>query len=270
VVGAGYDIHNPQTPALYYFPPNPTNAAPNFVLIDNVNSDPSLTSTCALQPAGCVSSLVDTVVAQTTVNESPVAAGDMLVLVGDAYSGTSNGKPVVLRLPAASVLAATTYFSSCLNSFGNTSGTPPPCVTNSGGSPGQGELVTQATMASVLGTGESPVSMDISPIDGSLFIATSNGNIFQVPLIQLSPTTKGYGNPFLYAYGQYGMQQLRVGQLNGQLYVFATVQDEENSIVMYVGAAPTGGFGYSSGVTSAPLNGTGVGLAVLSPQGLTY
>jgi hypothetical protein len=66
------------------------------------------------------------------------------------------------------------------------------------------------------------------------------------------------------------MQQLRVGQLNGQLYVFATVQDEENSIVMYVGAAPTGGFGYSSGVTSAPLNGTGVGLAVLSPQGLTY
>jgi hypothetical protein len=59
---------------------------------------------------------------------------------------------------------------------------------------------------------------------------------------------------------------MRVGQLGGVLYVFATVQDESNSIVMYQGAAPTGGFSYSNGVTSTYLNGAGVGLAVLSPS----
>jgi hypothetical protein len=258
VVGAGADVHNSQTPALYYFPPSPTSAAPNFVLMDNVNTDPSLTGSCnssAPPTAGCVGTLVDAVVAQQAVSAAGVAAGDMLVLVGDSLSG--NGNPVVLRFPAANIQTAKAYPNNCPNSFGNKSGTPPPCIGNSGGS----QLVTQATLASVLSPGESPLAIDISPLDGSLFIATNGGNIYQ-----LSPTATGYGNAIVYAYGQYGMQQMRVGQLNGVLYVFATVQDEDNYIVMYEGAAPNGGFGYSSGLTTGYLNGQGVGLAVLSPS----
>jgi hypothetical protein len=261
VVGAGHDVVNTQTPALYYFPPSPSSANPNFVLMDNVNADPSLTGTCSsAPPAGCVGTLVDAVVAQQTVSGTPIGAGDMLVLVGDAYSG--NGNPIVLRFPAAGIQMAKAYTNNCPNSFGNRSGTPPPCVGNSGGS----QVVTQATLASLLSNGESPLAIDISPLDGSLFIATSYGNIYQ-----LQPTATGYGNPSLYAYGQYGMTQMRVGQMGGELYVFATVQDESNYIVMYQGAAPAGGFSYFSGVTSTYLIGASVGLAVLSPsQGGTF
>jgi hypothetical protein len=261
VVGAGHDVHNSQTPALYYFPPSPTGAKPNFVLISNVNSDPSLTGACSVLPAGCPTTLVDTVVAQNTVIGSPVAAGDMLVLVGDAYTGTSNGNVVVMRLPAASIQTAKSYSISCPNSFGNTSGTPTPCVTNSAGSPGQGELVTQTTMASVLKQGEALQSMDISPIDGSLFIATSMGNIYQ-----LTATANGYVNPTLYASGQVGIKQLRVGQWSNAQYVFATLEGGASSIVTFVGTPPTGGFlTNSAGVAYATVSGTAVGLAVSSP-----
>ena len=171
MVGAGHDINNSATPALYYFPPSPSGAKPNFVLMDNVNADPSLTGSCnsSAPPApGCVSTLVDAVVAQQAVSGTPVAAGDMLVLVGDGYSGTSPGNPIVLRFPATAISTATAYTSKCQSSFGNKSGAPPPCLSNSGGS----QLVTQSTLASVLSTDESPVSMDISQLDGSLFIAT--------------------------------------------------------------------------------------------------
>jgi hypothetical protein len=256
VVGAGADVHHSQTPALYYFPPSPTSAAPNFVLMDNVNADPSLTGLCSsAPPAGCVGTLVDAVVAQQTVSGSPVAAGDMLVLVGDAYSGTSNGNPIVLRFPAASIQTAKAYAGNCPNSFGSTSGTPTACVTNSGGS----QLVTQTTLAPFLSSGESPVSMDISPIDGSLFIATSKGNIYQ-----LTASALGYVNPIKYASGQFGIQQLRVGQLNNVLYVFATVQGNASTIVTYVGAAPTGGFSTAAGpgIAYAAVSGAAAGLAV--------
>jgi len=254
VVGAGHDINNSATPALYYFPPSPTNAAPNFVLMDNVNADPSLTGSCSFLPAGCVNTLVDAVVAQKAVSGSPVAAGDMLVLVGDAYSGVSNPKPIVLRLPAASIQAAKAYASNCPNSFGNSSGAPAPCVGNSGGS----QLVMQTTLAPFLSSGEAPVSMDISPLDGSLFIATSKGKIYQ-----LTATALGYANPILYASGQSGIQQLRVGQVNNVLYVFATLQGGADGIVTYVGAAPAGGFTASgAGIAYAALSGTAAGLAV--------
>jgi len=257
VVGAGYDVNHAQTPALYYFPPSPTNAAPNFVLMDNVNADPSLTGSCSTAPpAGCVGTLVDAVVAQKAVSAAGVAAGDMLVLVGDAYSGTSNGNAIVLRFPAASVQSAKAYAGNCANSFGNTSGTPPPCVGNSGGS----QLVTQTTLAPFLSSGEAPVSMDISPIDGSLFIATSAGNIYQ-----LTPTTSGYANPVLYAFNQTGIAQLRVGQVNNTLYVFATVPGADSPVIVtYVGAAPAGGFQpfAPSGVIYTSVNGSPAGLAV--------
>jgi uncharacterized protein YjdB len=256
VVGAGHDVHNSQTPALYYFPPSPTGAAPNFVLIDNVNTDTSLTGSCPT--AGCVNTLVDAVVAQNAVSGSPVAAGDMLVLVGDAYTGISNGNVVVMRLPAASIQAAKAYSSNCPNSFGNSSGTPTPCVTNSGGS----QLVTQTTLASVLLDDEAPQSLDISPIDGSLFIATSLGNIYQ-----LSATATGYANPTKFASGQVGIKQLRVGRLNNVQYVFASLENGSNSIVTFVGAPPAGGFSSSgTGVAYATVDGTAVGLAVSSPS----
>jgi hypothetical protein len=257
VVGAGYDINHSQTPALYYFPPSPTNTAPNFVLMDNVNADPSLTGSCSTAPpAGCVGTLVDTVVAQQAVSAAGVAAGDMLVLVGDAYPGTSNGNAIVLRFPAASIQSAKAYASGCPNSFGNTSGTPPPCVGNSGGS----QLVTQATLAPFLSSGEAPVSMDISPIDGSLFIATSAGNIYQ-----LTPTASGYANPTLYAFNQTGIAQVRVGQSNNTLYVFATVPGADSPVIVtYVGAAPAGGFQpfAPTGVIYTSVNGSPAGLAV--------
>jgi hypothetical protein len=255
VVGAGYDINHSQKPALYYFPPSPTNTAPNFVLMDNVNTDPSLTGSCSTAPpAGCVGTLVDTVVAQRAVSAAGVAAGDMLVLVGDAYSG--NGNAIVLRFPAASIQSAKAYASNCSGSFGNTSGAPPPCVANSGGS----QLVTQTTLASFLSSGEAPVSMDISPIDGSLFIATSAGNIYQ-----LSPTASGYANPTLYAFNQTGIAQLRVGQSNNTLYVFATVPGADSPVIVtYVGAAPVGGFQpfAPTGVIYTSVNGAPAGLAV--------
>jgi len=257
VVGAGHDVNHSQTPALYYFPPSPTNTAPNFVLMDNVNADPSLTGSCSTAPpAGCVGTLVDAVVAQQAVSAAGVAAGDMLVLVGDAYSGTSNGNAVVLRFPAASIRSAKAYASGCPNSFGNTSGAPPPCVGNSGGS----QLVTQTTMAPFLSSGEAPVSMDISPLDGSLFIATSAGNIYQ-----LTPTASGYANPILYAFNQTGIARLRVGQSNNTLYVFATVPGADSPVIVtYVGAAPAAGFApfAPTGVFYTSVNGSPAGLAV--------
>jgi hypothetical protein len=256
VVAAGHDINNSATPALYYFPPSPTSAKPNFVLMDNVNADPSLTGLCSsAPPVGCVGTLVDAVVAQKAVSGSPVAAGDMLVLVGDAYSGTSNGNAVVLRLPAASIQAAKAYASNCPNSFGNTSGAPTPCVSYySNGNSGGSQLVTQTTLATFLSPGESPVSMDLSPIDGSLFIATSQGNIYQLT------GASGYANAIRYASGQSGIQQLRVGQFNNVLYVFATVQGGANGIVTYVGAAPVGGF--TTSAAGVAISGAAAGLAV--------
>ncbi len=256
VVAAGHDINNSATPALYYFPPSPTGAKPNFVLMDNVNADPSLTGLCSsAPPTGCVGTLVDAVVAQKAVSGSPVAAGDMLVLVGDAYPGISNGNAIVMRLPAASIQAAKAYASNCPNSFGNTSGAPTPCVSYySNGNSGGSQLVTQTTLATFLSSGESPVSMDLSPIDGSLFIATSQGNIYQLT------AASGYASAIRYAAGQSGIQQLRVGQLNNVLYVFATVQGGTNGIVTYVGAAPSGGFTtFAAGVA---ISGAAAGLAV--------
>jgi hypothetical protein len=261
VVGAGHDINGYANPSLYFFPPTQPGAVqskPNFVLMDAVNNDPSLTSCIPSAPSatGCLGSLVDAVVA-SSANSAGVGIGDMLVLVGDAGSTSSAANPVVLRFPAAAIQTAKAYASNCATSFGNTTGTPPACVTNSHGS----QLVTQLTLG--LALNDSPVSMDISPIDGSLFIATNQGNIYQ-----LTPTSTGYVvNPLPYAVNEYGIQQMRLGQLNGTLYVLATilVGDPATSVDMYVGSPPTGTSFQSPAVSAAVSDAYPIGLAVQSP-----
>jgi hypothetical protein len=212
-----------------------------------------------------VGSLVDAVVASSANSVNGVAAGDLLVLVGDPGSSSSGANPVVLRFPAAGIQTAKAYTSNCPNSFGNTSGSPPPCVTNSPppcvtntcGS----QLVTQTSLG--LALNDSPVSMDISPIDGSLFIATNQGNIYQ-----LTATSTGYGNPQLYAFNETGIQKIRLGKLNGTLYLLATIVigDPTSSVDMYVGS-PSPGTSFQWPAVSAPVsNAYAVGLAVQSPS----
>ena len=262
IVGVGQDINGSTNPSLYFFPPTQPGAAqstPNFVLMDSVNKDSSLTSCPPTVPSGtvCVGSLVDAVVASSKNSLSGVAAGDLLVLVGDAGSSSSGANPVVLRFPAAGIQTAKAYASNCLSSFGNSSGSPPPCVMNSSGS----QLVTQSSLG--LALTDSPVSMDISPIDGSLFIATNQGNIYQ-----LTATSGGYGNPQLYAVGETGIQKIRLGQLNGTLYLLATIVigDPTSSVDMYVGS-PSAGTSFQWPAVSAPVsNAYAVGLAVQSPS----
>ena len=261
VVGVGHDINSFTTPSLYFFPPTQAGAVqskPNFVLMDNVNNDPSLTSCTPSDPsgAGCLGSLVDAVVPSSANSVNGVAAGDLLVLVGDPGSSTTGAKPVVLRFPAAAIQTAKAYASNCPNSFGSTTGSPQPCVTNSSGS----QLVTQTSLG--LALNDSPVSMDISPIDGSLFIATNQGNIYQ-----LTATSTGYGSPQLYAQNETGIQKIRLGQLNGTLYLLATIVigDPTSSVDMYVGSPSSGSF--NSPAVSAPVsNAYAVGLAVQSPS----
>jgi hypothetical protein len=259
VVGVGHDINGYTNPSLYFFPPTQPGAVqsvPNFVLMDSVNSDPSLTSCTPSTPSACLGSLVDAVVASSKNSVNGVGAGDLLVLVGDPGSSAAAGNPVVLRFPAAGIQTAKAYASNCPNSFGNTSGSPPSCVTNSSGS----QLVTQSSLGLALNDG--PVSMDISPIDGSLFIATNQGNIYH-----LTATSSGYGNPQLYAVNEYGIQTMRLGQLNGTLYLLATIVigDPATSVDMYVGS-PTLGVSFSSPAVSAPVsNAYPIGLAVQSP-----
>jgi hypothetical protein len=231
---------------------------PNFVLMDTVNNDPSLTSCTPSDPsgAGCLGTLVDAVVPSSANSVNGVAAGDLLVLVGDPGSSTTGGKPVVLRFPATAIQKAKAYTSNCPGSFGITTGSPPPCVTNSSGS----QLVTQTSLG--LALNDSPVSMDISPIDGSLFIATNQGNIYQ-----LTATSTGYGSPQLYAQNETGIQKIRLGQLNGTLYVLATIVigDPTSSVDMYVGSPSSGSF--TSPAVSAPVSSAyAVGLAVQSPS----
>jgi hypothetical protein len=259
VLGVGHDINGFTNPSLYFFPPTQPGAVqsvPNFVLMDSVNMDSSLTS-CPTTPSGCLGSLADAVVASSANSLSGVAAGDLLVLVGDAGSSSSGANPVVLRFPKAAIQTAKAYTSNCLSSFGNTSASPPPCVMNSSGS----QLVTQSSLG--LALTDSPVSMDISPIDGSLFIATNQGNIYQ-----LTATSGGYGNPQLYAVGETGIQKIRLGQLNGTLYLLATIVigDPTSSVDMYVGS-PSAGTSFQWPAVSAPVsNAYAVGLAVQSPS----
>jgi hypothetical protein len=254
VVGVGHDVNGSTNPSLYYFPPTQPGAvlsAPNFVLMDSVNNDASLTSCTPTAPsaAGCLGSLVDAVVASSANSVNGVGAGDLLVLVGDPGSASSAGNPVVLRFPAAAIQKAKANASNCPGSSGNT-----PCVGS--------RLVTQSSLG--LALTDSPVSMDISPIDGSLFIATNQGNIYQ-----LSATSNGYGSPQLYAFNQTGIQKIRLGQLNGTLYLLATIVigDPASSVAMYVGSPPPGTPYFTSPSVSAPVsNAYAVGLAVQSPS----
>jgi hypothetical protein len=248
VVGAGIDSQT-GNPGLYYFPPNPGHSA-DYVFIADVNASHALSGYChGMTDPGCVSTLADAVVAPIAVAGPGIAAGDLLVLVGDVYAANSN--PVVMRLSSNDILTS--------KSAPTGSATPFFAGPNVGGS----QVITQSSAAApapppntiVLGNTESPVSMDISPLDGSLFIATSSGNIYK-----LTPNAGGYGTAVLYASNAPGIQKIRVGVNQGILYLFATVQSgSANAVIEYVGTqnlplTPT---------ATAPLTiGTPAGLAV--------
>jgi hypothetical protein len=251
VIAVGHDIINTGTPSVYIIPNNtpgiPQNA-PNFVLLDNVNSDNSLVApSCGLSGVGCVHSLVDAVVATADTPSNGVAAGDLLILSGDASAGSTS--PIVMKIPASTIQTGAAYSANCPASYGNNSSTPTPCVSSSQGA----QLVTPTSL--ILQNTEAPVSMDLSPIDGSLLIATNQGNIYQ-----LQATTFGYGNAQLYAVNQLNIQRIRTAQRGGVLYVFATVQGSSSIVEMFAGAPPAGGF--ISPLTSIPAHDVVGGLAV--------
>jgi hypothetical protein len=92
--------------------------------------------------------------------------------------------------------------------------------------------------------------------DGSLFIATSLGNIYQLP-----PNSTGYGGQILYASGQSGIKQIRAGVNQQNLYVFATLQNGgANSVAEFGGPAPS--LPFTAPVASATVGGAPVGLSV--------
>jgi hypothetical protein len=164
-----------------------------------------------------------------------IQAGDLLVLVGDSFSGAAaGGQPVVFVYPHSAIAQ------------GLSSGFPVP---------GAIALVTHSNF---LEGSYTPVSMAISPIDGTLLIATSDGTIWQ-----LKPTaTTGYQTASIYAHPTFypgscfftglngevcGLTWGKIGamQQGGSLYVFATVADNHNStgiFAVFSGTVPTGGF----------------------------
>ncbi len=213
VLGAGiftdFNCSPPQPPGqlgvFYYY----TGDGTFPVLIDNFNTDANL-------PGGAaITSIVDAVVAPSTFANG-IQAGDLLVLVGNTFSATL--PPVVVRYPH-SLIAQGLPFNF----------------------PGTGAIaLVSESMLPILASYDHPVSMAISPTDGSLLIATTDGTIWQ-----LAPNPQGgYGSATIYARPSSGLPgsgcfedcgltwgKLSAGQMGGSFYVLATIADNYGSTV---------------------------------------
>jgi hypothetical protein len=209
-----------------------------------------------------VTALADAVFVPFIDESMPVSEADLLVLVGDAYSAATSANPVVLRVPAAAVANASGYAANCPGSYGAST---QPCTGNSGGS----ALVTQASLAGTFQPGEAPVSMDFWPGDGSIFIATSLGNIYQLQLTSAPGGVSVYGAPTLFATTPQGIKQVRVAGNQGNRYVFATIHASGgDQVAVFAGYPSNGAFSYPTpgvpnppGVATATVNGAVGGLA---------
>jgi hypothetical protein len=193
----------------------------------------------------------DVVIAQG--NFGLAQTGDAFVLIGDSYAGSS-GKAVIVRYPAAAIS------SLCDGICGQA-------------------VVTQAGLfPAVYGPNNPvvPVSLDVSPVDGSLFVGTSDGSLWQLPYVPASgQIPAGYGTPVLYAcLGKYvsgacvpssgvSWGRIRAVAQGNRAHIIATVPNAGGGTIGYVGLwANTG---------SLPIQGASQGVDNISnfqPLGL--
>jgi hypothetical protein len=236
-------------------------------LMDSVNHDTGLAGHAAIK------TIADAAVAPGTFANG-IQAGDLLVLVGgpfvDATTVAPTGAPVVFIYPHSAIAA------------GLVSPYTFPAAAKA--------LVTQANFPSNFHIGDTyvpnyvPVSMAISPIDGSLLIATADGTIWMIPATPISELTPtGYGTATVYAEPTSGLPRgcfydcglkwgkIAAGQQGGSLYVLATIQDtyttssESGMLALFWGTVPDGGFtAPSQSVTLTDVQPTSV--AVLQPE----
>ncbi len=201
----------------------------NPVVMDSINSDTSLAG------YSTITTIADVAVSPGTFGNG-IHAGDLIVLVADPYVGNT-GQSVVFLYPHT-VIAQ-----------GLSSGFP---VT------GATALMTQSQFP--ISGGAVPVSIAISPIDGSLLVAVSDGTIWMIPAVpQTESTPTGYGSPRIYANtGPFCSEGCSVAwgkiaatQQSSSLYVFATVAQnavtaasgqETGYFEVFSGPVPTGGF----------------------------
>jgi hypothetical protein len=219
------------------------------VLMDNFNTDANL-------PGGAaITSIVDAVVAPSTFANG-IQAGDLLVLVGDTFSAAA--PPVVVRYPHTAVLQGIPF------AFPIAAATA---------------LVTESVFPNqAFASYDHPVSMAISPLDGTLLIATTDGTIWQ-----LAPTQSGYGSATIYAqpnFANFGLPgcfedcglkwgKIGAGLMGGNLYVVATVADtygstanESGILAMFSGPLPQGFAYYSTPSATVNINALQPGSAV--------
>jgi len=205
------------------------------VLMDSVNEDTGLAG------GSTINTIADAAVAPSSFANG-IQAGDLVVLVGDTYSNAN--QPVVFVYPHTAIAA------------GLVSPYAFPAAAKA--------LVTQANFP-IGPSYYQPVSLAISPIDGSLLIAVSDGTIWMLP-----PTATGYGQATVYAAPTSGLPRgcfydcgltwgkIAAGQQGGSLYVLATVQDtytttsESGILALFWGPVPTGGFAAPSAAVNIP------------------
>jgi hypothetical protein len=196
----------------------------SWTLADNLNTDTNI------NPGGMwtFNSIADAVVAPSS--NAFLQPGDLVVLIGDSYGGDPASKPVVVRYPQSSIAS---------------------CHTEAGCGLGQ-VLLTEAGLPL---NGFAPVSIDVSAVDGSLLIATSDGSLWQVPIVG-SGEIVTYGTPVLFACVGKAVNnacvtgtgvawgKIRATQQNGNLYVVATVTQSQSSagfVGLFYGTSPIQG-----------------------------
>jgi len=208
------------------------------VLMDNVNSDTNLAGYSTIQ------TIADAAVSPGSFGNG-IQAGDLITLVGDSYSAP--GQAVVFVYPHTAVAQ------------GLSSGFPVAGAT---------ALVTQSQFP--ISSGAVPVSIAISPIDGSLLVAVSDGTIWMIPAVQQTDSTPtGYGSPKIYANtGPYcgdgcslAWGKIAAMQQSNSLYVFATVAQNAQTAALgqetgyfevFSGPLPAGSPYYTAPSASVP------------------
>jgi hypothetical protein len=197
-----------------------------------------------------IGTAADAVVA--TGNYGVAQTGDVLVLAGDVY-GTVSTQPVILRYPQSAIASG-----SC-DGCGSV-------VANQGQFP----LNTLSTSPVY------PVSLDISPVDGSILVATSDGSIWRLPYNAAGNPL--YGPPQLLACSvEYDVVnnvpvcqaspgnpwgKIRATQSGGQLYIVST-NPSASQVNLFTGAVATPPFMSNSTVSLSQYGVQPIGLAVL-------
>src|ERR1022692_3447256 len=238
ILGAGNNNVGTSGPSVFIYEQSD---GTNPVLMDLIPTDTHLVGGSTIQ------TIADAAVAPSAFPNLGIQAGDLLVLVADSFyrPGQLPNQPVVFDYPHPAI------------ANGLIQGFPIPAAAATA-------VVTQSNFPVGMDNAAyyAPVSMAISPIDGSLLIATSDGTIWQ-----LKATATGYQTPTIYALpppasvgcfhvsvdDSCGLAWGKIGamQQGGNLYVFATVADngttlssgvETGHFEVFSGTMPTGGY----------------------------